>query len=149
MEVEEEGEVECEIEEGGARTLRALGAQDFLTQYAEQSGTTLIDARNGINELSHLSLLWTVRKFWPAGARFAFNCYRHWAQLILRQPGAPPVTNISREGVTQGDPLFMVLYGITIVPLDKELRAHIRGCYLLSTQMIRHLTVWNDKVHSS
>ena len=28
----------------------------------------------------------------------------------------------SREGVTQGDPLSMVLYGITPVPLSEELR---------------------------
>ena len=43
-------------------------------------------------------------------------------QLLLRQPGEPPVTVLSREGVTQGDPLSMVLYGITLVPLAEELR---------------------------
>ena len=67
-------------------------------------------------------MLWTVRHHWPAGARFAFNCYRHWAQLILHQPGEPPVTILSREGVTQIDPLSMVLYRITLVPLAEELR---------------------------
>ena len=30
---------------------------------------------------------------------------------------------MSREGVTQGDTLSMVLYGITLVPLAEELRA--------------------------
>ena len=30
---------------------------------------------------------------------------------------------MSREGVTQGDPLSMVLYRITLVPLAEELRA--------------------------
>ena len=44
-------------------------------------------------------------------------------QLLLRRPGEPPVTILSREGVTQGDPLSMVLYGITLVPLAEELRA--------------------------
>ena len=68
-------------------------------------------------------MLWTVRHLWPAGAIFAFNCYKHWAQLLLRQPGELPVTILSREGVTQGDPLFMVLYGIILVPLAEELRA--------------------------
>ena len=68
-------------------------------------------------------MLWTVRHRWPDGARFAFNCYKHWAQLLLRQPGEPPVTILSREGVTQGDPLSMVLYRITLVPLAEELRA--------------------------
>ena len=46
-----------------------------------------------------------------------FNCYNHWAQHLLRQMGEPPVTILSREGVTQRDPLYMVLYRITLVPL--------------------------------
>ena len=66
--------------------------------------------------------MWTVQHRWPAGAKFAFNCYIHWTQLILPQPGEPPVTILSREGVTQGNPLSMVLYGITLVSLDEELR---------------------------
>ena len=62
-------------------------------------------------------MLWTVWHHWLAGARFAFNFYRHWAQLILRRPGEPPVTIMIREGVTQEYPLSMVLYGITLFPL--------------------------------
>ena len=87
------------------------------------SGKIFVDARNGFNELSHLEMLWTVRHCWSAGARFTFNCNMHWAQLLLRHSGDPPVTIMSREGVTQGDPLSMVLYGITLVPLAEELRA--------------------------
>ena len=68
-------------------------------------------------------MLWTVRHCWMAGARFVFNCYKHWAQLLLRQPAKLPVTILSREGVTQGDPISMVLYGITLTPLAEELRA--------------------------
>ena len=68
-------------------------------------------------------MLWTVRHRWPAGERFAFNCYRHWAQLLLCQPGEPPVTILSRVGVTQGDPFSMLLYGNTLAPLAEELRA--------------------------
>ena len=90
MEVEEDRESEGEDEGGG--TQQALESLEFLTQEAEMSGTTLIDARNGFNELRRLAMLWTVRHCWPAGARFAFNCYWHWAQLLLRQPGEPPVT---------------------------------------------------------
>ena len=109
----------------------ALGALEFLTQDAELSGTTLVDAHNEFNELSRLAMLWTVQHCWPAGARFAFNCYRHWEQLLLRQPGEPPVTILSREGVTQGDPVSMVLYGITLVPLTEDLRVVDPGLLLL------------------
>ena len=73
MEVEDRRENLVKGEEEGDETLRALGALEFLTQDAEPSGTTLVDARNGFNELNRLEILWTVRHRWPAGARFAFN----------------------------------------------------------------------------
>ena len=130
LEMEFEEDRGTEGKEGGEGSSRELGALELLTQDAEPSGTTLVDARNGFNKLSRLAMLWTVRHRWPAGVRFAFNCYRHWAQLLLRQPGEPPVTILSREGVTQGDPLSMVLYGITIAPLAEELRAADTGILL-------------------
>ena len=83
-------------EEGGGGTQWALEALEFLTQEAEPSGTMLVDARNGFNKLSRLAMLWTVQHRWPAGARFTFNCYRHWAQLLLLQPGELSVTILSR-----------------------------------------------------
>ena len=81
----------------------------------------LIDDRNGFNELSRLPILWTVRHHWPAGAMFVFNFYRHWAQLLIRQPGELPVIILIREGVTRGDPISMVFCGITLVSLAEEL----------------------------
>ena len=121
MKVDEDRDREGEDE--GGETQQALGALEFLTQEAEPIGSTLLDAHNGFDELSRLAMLWTVQHCWPAGARFVFNCYRHWSQLLLREPGETPVTILSREGVTQGDPLSMVLYRITLVPLIEELRA--------------------------
>ena len=123
LDMEVEVDRGSEVEEGGGGTQRSLEALEFLTQEAEPSGTMLVDARNGFNELNRLAMLWTVWHRCPAGARFAFNCYKHWVQLILRQPGELPVKILSIEVVTQDDPLSMVLYGITLVPLAEELRA--------------------------
>ena len=100
----------------------ALEAPWILNQDAEPCGTTLIDAHNGFNKLSRLEMLQTLRHHWPAGTRFAFNCYKHWAQILLHQPGDAPVILLIREGVTQVDPLLMVLYGITLAPLAEDLR---------------------------
>ena len=72
-------------------------------------------------------MLWAVQHRWPDGSRFAFNCYIHWEQLLLRKLGEPPVTILIREGVTQGDPLSMVLYKITLVSLAEELRVAYPG----------------------
>ena len=105
LEMDVEEDTGSEGEEGGGFTQRALGALEFLTQDADPSGTPLVDDCNGFNELSRLTMLWTVLHHWPAGARFAFNCYRHSAQLLLRQPGETPVTILSRKGFTHGYPL--------------------------------------------
>jgi hypothetical protein len=44
------------------------------------------------------------------------------ATVILRRKGRPGYTLLSSEGVTQGDLLLMVLYGLALVPLAKKLR---------------------------
>ena len=82
IEVKEERNSEGGKKGGG--TLRALEALEFLNQEAEPSGNTLVDAHNGFNELSRLAIMCTVRHRWPTEARFVFNCYWHWAQLLLR-----------------------------------------------------------------
>ena len=96
VEVDGDGEGEVEGYEEGEGTLCALGALELLTQDAEPSRTTLVDAHNGFNELIRLEMLWTVRHCCPAGARFTFNCYRHWAQLLLSHTGELPVTILGR-----------------------------------------------------
>ena len=67
-------------------------------------------------------MLLTVCHRWPVGERFALNCYMHWGFILLRQPGDTAVILLSQEGVTQGDPLLMVLYRITLVHMAEELR---------------------------
>jgi hypothetical protein len=70
-------------------------------------------------------MLWTVRHKWPSGARFTFNCYRHWSALVVRFPQGHAYTIFSREGVTQGDPLAMVAYGLLLLPLIRDLKREL------------------------
>jgi len=89
------------------------------TTEADQPYTTLlVDMRNGFNDPSHKAALWTVQHRWPAGT-FAFNCYRHAAQLIIQCNGRPCSVILSQEGVTQGDPISMVIYGVALTPLTE------------------------------
>ncbi len=83
---------------------------------------TLVDARNGFNELSRYAMLWTARHRWPKGTRFAFNCYRHYARCLVRYPGGKPSILLSREGVTQGCPQSRIQYGLGLLPLAEYLR---------------------------
>jgi hypothetical protein len=85
-------------------------------------GLTLVDARNGFNKLSCYAMLWTARHRWPKGVRFAFNCYRHYARCLVRNPSSEPSILLSREGVTQGCPQSRILYGLGLLPLAELLR---------------------------
>jgi hypothetical protein len=52
----------------------------------------------------------------------AFNCYRHWASLVIQGEGGTTVLLYSKEGVTQGDPLSMFGYSIGILILIRRLK---------------------------
>jgi hypothetical protein len=73
--------------------------------------------------LNRTAMLWAIRHEWPSGARFAFNCYRHWATLMIRGNNGTGAVLFSKEGVTQGDPLAMVAYGIGLLPIIRQLKA--------------------------
>ena len=101
----------------------AAAAATAATEPREQEILLLLDAKNGFNMLSRLGMLWTVRHRWPQAARFVFNCYRHEARLVCRRPGQEALILFSREGVAQGDPLAMAIYGVGLLPLGEHLRA--------------------------
>ena len=83
----------------------------------EIRGFLHIDARNAFNEENQTAMLWAVRHEWPSSTHFPFNCYRHWATLVVRDIGDGSSHFFhSKEGVTQGDPLAMIAYGIGVLP---------------------------------
>jgi hypothetical protein len=108
--------------EGAIHAMRLL----WQSHSAEEEwGFLLVDARNAFNEGNRMVMLWTVRHKWPSGARFTFNCYRHWSALVVRFPQGHAYTIFSREGVTQGDPLAMVAYGLLLLPLIRDLKREL------------------------
>ena len=111
--------------EGAIHVMRVLW-EDHKKE--EDWGFLLIDACNAFNEENRTAMLWAVRNEWPSGAQFTFNCYRHWAMLVVRDIGDGSCHFLhSKYGVTQGDPLAMITYGIGVLPLIQELRdAHSR-----------------------
>jgi hypothetical protein len=79
--------------------------------------------RNGFNELKRYQMLWNVRHLWPKGSRLAFNTYRHFNLVIVRR-GDGKLAHVirSEDGLSQGDPLAMALYGVALLPLGEKLR---------------------------
>jgi hypothetical protein len=55
---------------------------------------------------------------------------RRAAHLILRWKGRPGYTLLTAEGITQGDPLSMVLRGLALAPLADILRSSRPGWYI-------------------
>ena len=102
--------------------VQALWDENLST---EEWGFILVDAKNAFNDINCTGMLWTVRHLWPSGSCFAFNCYRHWSLLVLRNGNGTASILHSREGVTRGDPLAMIAYRIIILPLRKNLKREI------------------------
>ena len=70
--------------------------------------------------------MWTVLHLWPTGAHFLLNYYFHWSSIFfLRNRNGTASFMHSKEGVTQGDPLEMIVYRIGILPLINNLRWEI------------------------
>lgn len=87
-------------------------------------GFLLVDSRNAFNELNHPMMLWIIRHEWPEGARSAHNCYRRRSHLMVRGMNGDKAQWIfSMAGITQGDPLSMILYGLGLLPLCRSLRS--------------------------
>ncbi|KAL7463292.1 hypothetical protein ACHAXS_003674 [Conticribra weissflogii] len=91
---------------------------------------TLLDASNGFNEISRLRCLHTIRHLWPSASRFAFNCYRHSIQVCIRQHNSPATIIPGCEGIQQGDPLSMILYGLALTPMIDRIHTNNSSIFL-------------------
>ena len=78
----------------------------------EDQGVILIDASNALNDYNQNTMLWALWNEWPSGAQFTFNCYCHWSTLVIRDWGGGVHLFFSKEGVIQGNPLTMIVYGL-------------------------------------
>ena len=108
--------------DGTVHGFQAIWDKNLTT---EDWGLFIVDTKNTLNEINRVGMLWTVRHLWPSGARFVFNCHRHWSSLVLRNENGTTSFLHSKEGVTQGDPLSMIAYRICILPLIKNLKREI------------------------
>ncbi|KAK3745771.1 hypothetical protein QZH41_004926 [Actinostola sp. cb2023] len=79
----------------------------------------LIDASNAFNALNRAAALHNIRVLCPIIAIYAINTYRHPARLFIT--GGKELE--SAEGTTQGDPLAMGLYALSLQPLITYLQS--------------------------
>jgi hypothetical protein len=86
-------------------------------------GLLLVDADNAFNRLKRTVALLNIRHLCPPLSVILINCYRMPAKLFV----AGGLVLVSEEGVTQGDPLAMVMYGLALLPLIDRLRPPEEG----------------------
>ena len=94
-----------------------------MLTHPRKLGFILVDTKNAFDKINHIVMLWTVCHLWPSGARFVFNCYRYWSSMTLQNWNGAVSFLHNSEGLKQGDPLYMVAYGIGILLLTKQLKA--------------------------
>jgi hypothetical protein len=120
--------------EAGAHAAKLLWQEH---SHKEECGFLLVDASNAFNESDMMLMLWTVQHEWPSGAQHVFNCYRHFAILVIRAGNNRFLVILSKEGATQGDPLVMVMHGVGLLPFIQILKKPSQSCIspgMLSTR---------------
>ena len=86
----------------------------------------LVHAANAFNASNRIACLWTARHRWLSGTRLSFNCYRHQVLLLVcANDGYTGHWLWSREGVTQDNPLAMILYGLGMLLLTLHLKVAV------------------------
>ncbi|XP_048582339.1 uncharacterized protein LOC5520811 isoform X2 [Nematostella vectensis] len=79
----------------------------------------LVDASNAFNSVNRAAALHNIRVLCPTLAPFVINTYRLPARLFV----AGGKELVSAEGTTQGDPLAMSMYALSLQPLISRLQA--------------------------
>ena len=105
----------------------AIHAMHAIFEADETDGVLLIDASNAFNALNRQAALHNIQVQCPTITIYAINTYRLSARLLIT--GGQEI--LSAEGTTQGDPLAMALYALSIQPLITSLQGacKIKQCW--------------------
>ena len=99
---------------GSEATIHAM--QEIFEQ-DNSDAVLLVDASNAFSALNRAAALHNIKMLCPSIATYAINTYREPARLFI--VGGQELG--SSEGTTQGDPLAMNLYAISLQPLITRL----------------------------
>ena len=90
----------------------AINAPRKAYESPEVEGVLLIDAQNAFNSLNRELALKNIDILCPSLSQAIRNSYSTPTDLFINRS-----TIKSQEGTTQGVPLSMAMYGLTIIPL--------------------------------
>jgi len=95
----------------------AIHAMRTIFEADDTDAVLLIDATNAFNSLNRAAALHNLRVVCPTISTYAINTYREPARLFIT--GGQETQ--SEEGTTQGDPLAMSIYALSLQPLITHL----------------------------
>ena len=110
----------CAGQEAGCEA--AVHAMRSIFAAEECNAVLLVDANNAFNTLNRQTALHNIRVLCPTFAPVLINTYRAHVNLIV----AGGERLLSKEGTTQGDPLAMVMYALSVKPLITQLDGFAR-----------------------
>ncbi|EDO42709.1 predicted protein [Nematostella vectensis] len=116
--VESSGSLQvCAGQKSGSEA--AVHAVYNLFQHEQTDAVMLVDASNAFNSVNRAAALHNIRVLCPTLAPFFIYPYRLPARLFV----AGGKELVSAEGTTQGDPLAMSMYALSLQPLISQLQA--------------------------
>jgi hypothetical protein len=105
----------CAGQEAGCEA--AIHAINQMFEADNTDAILLVDADNAFNRLNRSVGLWNIQFTCPKLAIYSNNCYQRHSRLFITGGGEIS----SCEGTTQGDPLAMPFYALSLIPLISEL----------------------------
>ena len=122
----------------------AVHAMSNIFEADATDAILLIDASNAFNALNRAAVLHNIRMTCPIVAIFAINTYRQPARLFII--GGQEL--VSAEGTTQGDPIAMGMYALSLQPLITALQcsSNAKQCWFADdasgTGSVEDIKIW-------
>ena len=108
----------------------------------------LVDASNAFNSLNRAAALHNIQVLCPSLATYVINTYRRPARLFIT--GGEEIT--LAEGTTQGDPIAMSLYALSLQPLITQLHVstETKQCWFaddaIGAGLLQDVRIWWDEL---
>ena len=122
----------------------AVRAMNSMFSANETNAVLLIDPTNTFNMLNRAATLHNISILCPTIATFVIDTYRLPVRIFVT--GGQELK--SSEGTTQGDPLSMSIYGISLIPLMLALlnTSNTKQCWLADdasgAESIKDVLIW-------
>ena len=138
----------CPGHEGGCEV--GVHAMMYIFGDDATEGVLQVDAENAFNWLNRAVMIHNVKILCPEISNYVYNSYCQPARLFVT--GGKEIQ--SMEGTTQGDPIAMPIYGISIIPLlnslkeisDEDMKQQAYADDLTGAGPITSLRKWWDNV---